>query len=150
VIAPQRERELADELAAAIAEGSIRRLNGLLTADAVMFRAPDGTAHWSRPAERYDRNGALKHLGQFISRDGTRRHRVNYYTTLLPYSRFLVDISFEGYGNYIDPASGKARSVYGSICGEDPRDWEGRLVLAYQVDGAPGETLRIESLIQLA
>lgn len=145
VSAPRQERRLAERLLEAIAYGSADRLDRLLAPGALLFRPPDGTPHWSRPARRYDRGEAIEQLSAYVARDGQRSITLDHFGSFLPHSQFLLQATLEGYGDSTD----KPIRGYG-LCGEDPKEWQRKLVLAYRTEAAPlGHPLRAETILWL-
>ena len=142
VSAPKEERRLAHRLVRAIADGSAEDLDKLFTPDALLFRPPDGTTHWEREARRFERAEGIARLAAYVSRSGERSFEIRHLGSLLAHSEFLVHASIDGYG---PPVRG---STFGSSCGEDPNEWERRLVIAYRTESVtPGEPLRVQSLL---
>jgi hypothetical protein len=129
---PRREQRLLHGFLEAVMEGSRDRIGRLLAPDAVMFLAPDGTAHWTREPRRLNRGQALDHLAKLVNRTGERNCRIHHSDALVLHSDFIVDATFYGNGPIAAPATGvdavPALGNYG-ICGEWIGDsWSRRVV----------------------
>ena len=129
---PRREQRLLHGFLEAVMEGDRDKLDRLLASEAVMFLAPDGTAHWTRQPRRLNRGQALAHLTKLVNRSGERNCRIHHSDALLPHSEFIVDATFYGHGPLAAPVAGvdaaPALGNYG-ICGEWIGDaWSRRII----------------------
>lgn len=142
VSAPRQERILAERLVRAVIDGSPDALDRLLTPDVRVFSPADGTAHWSRPHRELGRSAAIRMIAKYVSREGRRDFTIPYLGSYLTHSQFILHARMNGYG----PAIGGY--PYGSICGEDPNDWDTDLLVAYRVESVPlGQPLRIQTML---
>lgn len=151
---PRREQRLIRNLLKGVMEGARDAIDRVLAPDAVMFVAPDGTAHWTRQPRRFNRAQALAHLTGLINRTGPRNCRIHHQDALLPHSEFIVDATFYGHGRIARPVRGgevfATQNGYG-LCGEWIGDaWTHRIVFKLRTPGShyldPHE-LRLTSLV---
>jgi hypothetical protein len=127
---PRREQRLIRNLLEGVMEGARDKIDRVLAPDAVMFVAPDGTAHWTRPPRRFDRAQALAYLTDFTRMTGARNCRIHHQDALSPHSEFIVDATIYGNGQPRPVAGADAVPAIGwSICGEPVTDaWSRRMI----------------------